>query len=85
MTKSIKEIMEWYDGQRGVAVKVDFDNLAYAFLNIGILSNALKTCIAALEYYQDKNGGPYAPGDCHTADGGKTAYDALTQIGWETE
>ena len=34
----------------------------------------------ALEYYEDKNGGPYASGDYHTADGGKRAQEALAKL-----
>lgn len=32
---------------------------------------------AALQFYADENGGPYAPGDYHSVDGGKTAREAL--------
>lgn len=34
----------------------------------------------ALEYYADRDGGPYAPGDWHTVDGGKTACAALEKV-----
>lgn len=46
----------------------------------GSLQVALKIIehlMGALKYYADEGGGPYAPGDCHTADGGKRAFEAI--------
>lgn len=40
---------------------------------------AVKVMKEALEYYEDKDGGPYAPGDHHSVDGGEKAYRALEQ------
>ena len=34
----------------------------------------------ALEYYADEDGGPYAAGDWHTADGGGRAIEALDRV-----
>ena len=36
----------------------------------------------ALEWYADENGGPYAPGDHHSADGGKRAREYFEK--WRT-
>lgn len=39
--------------------------------------NKIEKLVEALEYYEDKDGGPYATGDYHTADGGQKARQAL--------
>lgn len=44
------------------------------------LTAKLSAAESALEYYADENGGPYATGDYHTADGGERARAALAEI-----
>lgn len=41
---------------------------------------ALRMSLSALDYYEDKDGGPYAPGDWHTADGGQRAFEAKQRV-----
>lgn len=48
--------------------------------SVPFLLNRLRITIDALEFYADKNGGPYAPGDHHSVDGGKRALEALAKI-----
>lgn len=59
----------------------NMEHIAFACpANVTKLLDAIDTLSAALEYYEDKNGGPCAPGDWHTADGGKRAREALRSV-----
>ncbi len=44
------------------------------------LCQELRRLAEALKYYEDADGGPYAAGDSHTADGGVTASKALSEF-----
>ena len=48
--------------------------------HIKVLEDKLKVAEEALIYYADEDGGPYAPGDWHTVDGGQRAMKALAVI-----
>lgn len=41
--------------------------------------DAIEIMRAALKFYSDECGGPYAPGDHHSVDGGLTASEALAE------
>jgi len=47
--------------------------------SIGLRDRAIERMRAALKFYSDECGGPYAPGDHHSVDGGLTATEALAE------
>jgi hypothetical protein len=60
-----------------LSLTADRDRFALDFQD---LTAKLKVAEEALVYYADEDGGPYAAGDWHTADGGRRAAEALTTL-----
>lgn len=77
----IVEVVETPDELDGECIPngADWKLIAESRNALPVLLEIISRQKQVLDYYADINGGPYAPGDYHTADGGERAIKAIAE------